>query len=402
MTTASYNTMIKMLTKINVERREPEPIPRTLTGILSIDTLFMGGIPGERMIQIFGPEGSGKSTIGTILIPRQYIAQGKRVAILDSERSFDIDYARKFGFDPLVVDEDGDPLLDIFRARSAEEWLEAMLLILKNDRYDLIVIDSLAKFAPRVELESDLDKANMAVFPRMLSKFTRIISAIDYKATILVLNQERLDLGNVNKYTGAAKIAPGGKAMRHEFTVDLHMMTPKDIRNSKEEVVGIMLRARVEKSKIFSPDTKRIHEIRISVQNNIHEIDTSYELYSEAKRLGLLVDKEGKPYEKLVAYYQGEKIGNGERQILEFLDEPSELRERLESAVRSAATSAGSGHPAPLPEAEAGLWDGPPDQPGDGIDEDLEGTAGAGGAWLALEGPWEGDWAGAGDEPVEG
>ncbi len=335
MTDKTHDALVKAPVKINVELIRPEPIQNTPTSILSIDGLFSGGMPQCRVIEMYGDNNTGKSTTA-LLIARQYIRAGKRVAILDAEGTFDMEYAEKFGMDVYAVDPQGVPLLQIFRTSTAEQWMDALFDMLESKLYGLIVIDTLAKFVPRVEFESSIEKGTMGVMPRLASRQFRRIGPLmqNSPTTLLILNQERLDIGNANIYTGAPKTSPGGKALKHEASIILHTLKPQDKRVG-DQVVGLIFRFKVEKSKLWTPDVKAVHELHIQVddENGIYEVDYSFELFLTAKNLGLLFDKSGLPWQKNNAFFEGENLGNGQDQIIKFLDEPSDVRDRLEAKI---------------------------------------------------------------------
>lgn len=338
--------LLKQLGKINVERIPAAPVPRTVTGILSMDALFRGGIPQGRVIEIYGQEGSGKSTTSLLLV-RQYAAQGLRCAILDAENSIDLDYAMKYGLDLNAVDDGGQPLVDIYRANIAEEWFDALREIVKSRLYHLVVVDTLAKFAPRVEFEASIDKGTMGVMPRLVSRFFRIVGPLLYNnpVTILVLNQERMDIGNANPYTGTPRTSPGGRSMKHEATVTLQTMRLQDKRIG-DRMTGHIFRFKTVKSKLWNYDIKHIYELHVLTddETGVYEVDFANELLAGARALGLLLGKDGKPWKANVAFFEGENIGNGEKQVLEFLAKPSDVRDRIEAAIYSNIASGVDAH----------------------------------------------------------
>lgn len=358
--TKQYKSLMSELDKIDVKRMPPEPIKRFATGILSIDSAFHGGIPEGKFIEMFGEKNSGKTTTA-MLIARQYNQVGKYVCWLDAEKSLDPEYAAKFGWDVYEQNE-GRQLLDVIQTETAEQWLEGLRKILKSNLYDLVVIDSLAAFVPRVELESDLEKGIMGVFPRLVSRFFRTVGpimAMGCKTTVLILNQQRLDIGNANIYTGAPKIGPGGQAKDHYAAVTLMTMPPKDLMDGTERR-GIIQRYQIKKSKVFSFTPRKQYELHIVVDEalGVYEVDTSYELFIVAQEHGLFKDEDGNKWENRVAYFNGQKIGNGEKQILAFLDEPSDLRQQIVDTLYANLSKTGEVHDLPVD-----------DQPGVGQDE---------------------------------
>ena len=362
-----HATLLKSLEKIDVRVIRPEPVRRTPTRILSLDTVFHGGLPEGRIVEMFGEANFGKSTTA-LLIARQYMNQGLRVALLDSEKTFDVEYAERFGMDVHALDENGVPLLDVFQATTAEQWLDTIRELLNSRLYQLIIVDTLAGFVPRVEYESSIDKGTMGVFPRLMARFMRVTGPLmgNGQATVLLLNQVRLDIGNANPYTGAPITTPGGMAVKHAPSIRIQLMKPQDKRVG-DKIVGVVFRYKIVKSKLFTPDVKAVHELHIVIdeENQVHEVDTSYELLQAGKNLGLIVGKDGRPWESRVAFFEGVNLGNGEKQILEFLDEPSDIRSRLEQRIYDTIEKGQSlgqvnsdpGDPEPVPEPETGDGD---------------------------------------------
>lgn len=330
-----YSSLIKSLDDIDVKISPIEPVEQFITGILSIDSVFHGGMPRGKFIEMYGEKNSGKTTTA-MLIARQYNLGNEKVCWFDVEDSLDPVYAAKFGWDVHALGTDGLPLLDKVEAVTAEQWLQALREVLKSRYYSFVVIDSLAAMVPKTEYEADLDKGTMGIFPRLVSRFFRTVGPtmlMGCPTTVLILNQQRLDIGNAGPY-GAPKIGPGGEAKNHFVAVTLRTLPPKD-DTVAEKRVGITQRYQITKSKVFSFIPKKYYNLKILIDEDagIYEVDFAYELYFAAVQKGLLQDKDGSPWKKNVAFFRGTNLGNGETQILTFLSEPSEVRNAIQAAL---------------------------------------------------------------------
>lgn len=328
--------LLKRLESINVQLRPPTLTRYRSTGIPSLD-FAIRGMPVDRVVQMYGEKSSGKSTLA-MLILRAYLQRGEAVAWLDAERSLTLDYCDLLGI-PVDAMDQGEPLLDRYEATTAEEWFDALRDALASRRYKLIVIDSLAKFAPRAEMESaSFDKQHMGLFPRLVSKFWRVMGASLSGAdcTILVINQERMDIGNANAATGfVPKTPPGGKAMEHESALTLAMMRPYETYNEQaERVERLNFRFKIEKSKLFPSSPKRQFDVFLACTPKRYDVDWSYETFLLAKQLGLFTDKNGEAWVNRVAFFEGEKVADGEQNIIAFFDTESTLKDRIQEAIQ--------------------------------------------------------------------
>lgn len=318
----------------NVERIEyVEKIP---TGILSFDMVTQGGLPRGREVYHFGEEGSGKTTLW-MLISRELMRRGMHILWVDAERTFERGYAELLGIDLEAVDSKGKSLFRLIKTATAEQAVDGMIMALELGSFDLIVVDTLAALVPTVEANSSVSKAGMGDASRLYSRATRVWGkALDESGTVLtILNQERLDLGAY----GAPKTSPGGKAItKHGPSLSFHSG-----RNANEygpdAPTKLVFKYTIRKSKVstfaMQFSTKLYHELHIRC-GAVYEVDYPHELYHAAKGLGLLKSKEGEPWTKNVAFFDGEKLANGDDAVQAFFDIESPLRDRIEQAVHAA------------------------------------------------------------------
>lgn len=333
----SYDALFTEIGKMKIERQAVLPLERRPTGIISLDLPFHGGLPVGRTVLWYGIQGSGKSTTW-MLVARQMMRRGEPVLWIDAERTMDRNYAELLGIDVDAVAEDGKPLFDLLRVNTAEAVMDIILMALELKRHKLIVLDTLAKLTPIAEESASLSKNHMGLHARLYSSATRVWSEpLDKSgATLVLLNQERIDMGSY----GAPKISGGGKAIsEHEPTIVVYTARNEPLISKDGELQGLIFRFNIKKSKAFpfvpKYSAKDFHQIRIACAPDRYEIDYPYELFTAAKTLGVLLNKDGGVWEKNVAHYNGEKLGNGETQVLAFFAEKTDLRDEIEQDVIS-------------------------------------------------------------------
>jgi recombination protein RecA len=295
---------------------EVEVIP---TGSLSLDlALGVGGLPRGRVIEIYGPESSGKTTL-TLHAIAQAQRLGGTCAFIDAEHAFDPSYARRLG----VKLED----LLMSQPDCGEQALEIADQLTRSGAVDLIVVDSVAALTPKAEIEGDMGDAHMGLQARLMSQALRKLTSVTYKqnTAIVFINQLRQKIGVV---FGNPETTTGGNALKFYASVRLDIRRIGQIKNG-EEIVGNRVRVKVVKNKCAPPFRQAEFEVTYGVGVNVHG-----EIIDLCTTHGLL--------EKSGAWFvlDGERIGQGREKACAFLAEHQEiadsLRDRLITAMKTA------------------------------------------------------------------
>ncbi len=297
--------------KVNVE-----VIP---TGSPSLDVaLGVGGIPRGRIIEIFGPESSGKTTLA-LHITREAQRLGGRAAFIDAEHALDPDYAKRIG---VRVDE-----LLISQPDTGEQALEIVEQLVKSGAIDLIVIDSVAALTPRAEIEGEMGQQSIGLQARLMSHALRKLTAISAKSKTVVvfINQIRMQIGVM---FGNPETTPGGKALKFYASVRIEVRRAAQIKKG-EDIIGNRVKAKVVKKKVAPPF--RTTEFDIFYGEGI-----SYEgdLLMLGERMGV-IRKAG------ASYSFGElKLGQGLDNAKKFLKEDHKVARDILKAIEKASISA--------------------------------------------------------------
>lgn len=260
------------------------------TGSLLLDdALGAGGYPVGRIIEIYGPESSGKTTMALHAV-KEAQKSGKNVAFIDAEHAINVPHAKRLGVD---IES-----LIISQPDSGEQALEIVDHLVNSGMVDLIVVDSVAALTPKAELEGRMDDSTIASQARMMSKSLRKITASlnKMKATIIFINQIREKVGVI---FGNPEITPGGRALKFYASIRLEIRIKERLRDS-EKMIGQVVKIKVVKNKIASP----FREV-FPVLNFDTGIDQNSELVDLAVSKGI-IEKAGSWYS-----YNKEKIGQG-------------------------------------------------------------------------------------------
>ncbi|MGF1732116.1 recombinase RecA [Photobacterium kasasachensis] len=283
------------------------------TGSLSLDiALGAGGLPMGRIVEIYGPESSGKTTL-TLEVIAAAQKQGKTCAFIDAEHALDPVYAQKLGVDI-------DNLL-VSQPDTGEQALEIADALARSGAVDILVVDSVAALTPKAEIEGEMGDSHMGLQARMLSQAMRKITG-NLKASncmCIFINQIRMKIGVM---FGNPETTTGGNALKFYASVRLDIRRTGAIKDG-DEVVGNETRIKVVKNKIAAPFKQAETQI----------------LYGQGfNRLGELVDLgvKNKMVEKAGAWYsyQGDKIGQGKANACKFLAEHPEIAEELDKKLR--------------------------------------------------------------------
>jgi len=293
--------------------RQIEVIP---TGALALDlALGVGGVPRGRVIEIFGPESSGKTTLTLHAIAEAQKAGGA-TAFIDAEHALDVTYARKLG---VKTDE-----LLIAQPDTGEQALEIAETLVRSGALDLIVIDSVAALVPRAELEGEMGDAHMGLQARLMSQALRKLTATISKSqtTVIFINQIRMKIGVM---FGNPETTTGGNALKFYASVRLDIRRIEAIKEG-QEVTGNRVRVKVVKNKVAPPFKQA--EFDILFNEGISKIGEILDLGVEKG----VVEKSGAWYT-----YKGDRIGQGREQARTFLKGNPTVAREIEDRVREAA-----------------------------------------------------------------
>ena len=291
------------------------PVDVISTGALSIDyALGIGGVPRGRVIEIFGPESSGKTTLALQVIAEAQ-KTGGLAAFVDAEHALDAAYAKKLGVDI-------DNLL-VSQPDNGEQALEIVEVLIRSNSVDVVVVDSVAALVPKAEIEGDMGEAQMGLQARLMSQALRKLTGAvsKSKTSLIFINQLREKIGVM---FGNPETTTGGRALKFYSSVRIDIRRIGAIKDG-EDVVGNRTRIKIVKNKMAPPFREAEFDI----------------MYGEGvSREGDLIDiaVEHKIIEKSGAWfaYSGERLGQGRENVKTYLKEHIELRTTIEEKVRKA------------------------------------------------------------------
>ena len=291
------------------------PVEAISTGAISIDyALGIGGVPRGRVVEIFGPESSGKTTLALQIIAEAQ-KKGGMAAFVDAEHALDAAYAKKLGVDL-------DNLL-VSQPDNGEQALEIVEVIIRSNSVDVVVVDSVAALVPRAEIEGEMGEAQMGLQARLMSQALRKLTGAvsKSKASLIFINQLREKIGVM---FGNPETTTGGRALKFYSSVRIDIRRIGAIKDG-DNVVGGRTRVKVVKNKLAPP----FREAEFDV------------MYGEGvSREGDLIDiaVEHKIIEKSGAWfaYGGERLGQGRENVKAFLKDNIEVRTAIEEKVRRA------------------------------------------------------------------
>ena len=295
--------------------REIVDIPSVSTGSIGLDiALGIGGLPKGRVVEIFGPESSGKTTLTLQAIAECQKASGT-AAFIDAEHALDPNYAEKLGVN---VDE-----LLLSQPDTGEQALEVTDMLVKSGSVDLIVVDSVAALTPRAEIEGDMGDHHVGLQARLMSQALRKITGNIQRsnAMVIFINQIRMKIGVM---FGNPETTTGGNALKFYSSVRLDIRRIGAVKEG-EEVVGNETRVKVVKNKVSPPFKQAEFQIMYG-----EGINTEGEILELGQKLEL-VEKSGSWYS-----HNGEKIGQGKVNASKFLKENTKIRDSLVKEIRKA------------------------------------------------------------------
>ena len=286
------------------------------TGSLGLDlALGVGGLPRGRIVEIYGPESSGKTTL-TLQLIAEMQKKGGVAAFIDAEHALDPAYAQKLGVN--VAD------LLISQPDTGEQALEIADMLVRSGSVDIVVVDSVAALTPRAEIEGEMGDSHVGLHARLMSQALRKLTGNIKRSNALVvfINQIRLKIGVM---FGNPETTTGGNALKFYASVRLDIRRVGSIKRG-DEVIGSETRVKVVKNKVSPPfkvaDFDILYGEGISREGEIIELGV----------LAKLIDKSGAWYA-----YQGEKIGQGKDNAREYLKAHPEVAQEIEGKIREAS-----------------------------------------------------------------
>jgi len=287
------------------------------TGSLSLDiALGVGGVPRGRIIEIFGPESSGKTTVALHMIAEAQKAGGE-AAFIDAEHALDPKYAKKLGVD---IDN-----LIVSQPDTGEQALEIAEALVRSGAIDIIVIDSVAALVPKAEIDGEMGDSHIGLQARLMSQALRKLAGIISKSrtTTVFINQLREKVGVM---FGSPEVTPGGRALKFYSSIRLDVRRIESIKQGND-IVGNRTRVKVVKNKIAPPFKEAEFDIvygeGISREGGILDIAVNMEI----------VNKSGSWFS-----YNGQRIGQGRENSKQYLKENPALCLEIEKLVRSNIT----------------------------------------------------------------
>lgn len=305
-------------------------IPSISTGSLGLDiALGIGGLPRGRIVEIYGPESSGKTTL-TLQVIAEAQRKGGTCAFIDAEHALDPLYAEKLGVN---VDD-----LIVSQPDTGEQALEVTDMLVRSGAIDVLVVDSVAALTPKAEIEGDMGDHHVGLQARLMSQALRKITGNIKTANCLVIfiNQIRMKIGVM---FGNPETTTGGNALKFYSSVRLDIRRIGSVKEG-DEVVGSETRVKVVKNKVAPPFKQT--EFQIVYGGGINRLG---EIVDYGVKLGM-IDKAGAWYS-----YQGDKIGQGKQNAIQYLRDQPELAVSLEARIK--AEMLGTGKPANADETVA-------------------------------------------------
>lgn len=290
-----------------------QQLPAISTGMLSLDiALGVGGVPRGRVVEIYGRESSGKTTLALHVIAEAQ-KKGGTAAFIDAEHALDIYYARRLGVD---VDE-----LLVSQPDTGEQALEIAEVLVRSGAIDVVVIDSVAALVPRAEIEGDMGDSHMGLQARLMSQALRKLTAAIHKSktTIIFINQIRMKIGVVY---GNPETTTGGNALKFYSTIRMEIRQTNQIKDG-QEIAGIRTKVKVVKNKVAPPfkiaEFDIMYGTGMSKVGDILDIGVSNEI----------IDKSGTWYS-----YNSERLGQGRENSKTYLMEHPEMMLEIEERIK--------------------------------------------------------------------
>jgi recombination protein RecA len=296
---------------------EDNPVAKDIhtipTGSIGLDVaLGIGGIPRGRIVEIYGPEASGKTTL-TLHAISEVQKQGGVAAFIDAEHALDVSYAKKLGVktDDLLVSQPD----------TGEQALEITEMLVRSNAIDLLIIDSVAALVPRAEIEGEMGDSHVGLQARLMSQALRKLTGIISKSRtcVIFINQIRMKIGVM---FGSPETTTGGNALKFYSSVRLDIRRIGAIKSS-DKVIGNRTRVKVVKNKLAAPF--REHEFDIMYGVGISKVGDLLDLGTDVG----IIDKSGSWYS-----YQKDRLGQGREQSSKFLMSNPQIMQDIEERIR--------------------------------------------------------------------
>lgn len=311
---------VQIMTLSSIKADEVDSIS---TGSLSLDVATgVLGIPRGRIIEIYGPESSGKTTV-CFSIVREAQSKGLRCLYIDMEQAVDVAYARKLGVDLQS--------LYFVQPESAEMALDIAETFLKNSAMDLIVIDSVASLVPQAEIENSMGESTMGLQARLMGQALRKLTPLLRRnnATLVFTNQLRQKIG---VYFGNPEVTPGGLALKFYASIRIELRKVQEIKSAKGETVGVEVKATIRKNKVSAPGRKA--QFRILYGEGVDRI---HEILEIGKIFGVIEMPNNRTYE-----YNGEVFARSREQARQYLLDNPSVAQQIEAEIRRAMSETGN------------------------------------------------------------
>lgn len=291
------------------------------TGSLTLDiALGIGGLPKGRIVEIYGPESSGKTTM-TLQAIAECQKSGGTCAFIDAEHALDPQYARKLGVDI-------DNLL-VSQPDNGEQALEIADMLVRSGAIDMIVVDSVAALTPRAEIEGEMGDSHMGLQARLMSQALRKITGNAKRSNCMVIfiNQIRMKIGVM---FGSPETTTGGNALKFYASVRLDIRRIGQVKEG-DEIIGSETKVKVVKNKMAPPFREAIFQILYG--KGVNHLGELIDLAVQQE----IVQKAGAWYS-----YQGDKIGQGKNNTIRHLEEHTELAKTIEKLLREQLLTTGT------------------------------------------------------------
>lgn len=292
---------------------EVQKIDAISTGSMTLDrALGIGGLPKGRIVEIYGPESSGKTSL-TLQTIAQAQKSGGLCAFIDAEHALDVEYAQKLGVD---VEN-----LYVAQPDTGEQALEILDSLTRSKAFDIIVVDSVAALVPKAEIEGDMGDSHMGLQARLMSQGLRKVTGAikDSNTLVIFINQIRMKIGVM---FGNPETTTGGNALKFYASVRLDIRRTGAVKNG-DEIVGNEVKVKVIKNKVAPPFKEAIYQTLYK---------SGVDIYAEVIDIGVeagIVEKSGAWYS-----YAGSKIGQGKENSKQFLLENPEIYQEIFGKVR--------------------------------------------------------------------